>query len=263
MKNQANSKNETLGLSKPKAELDKGKALHALIKEASPPKDVVSAPPTAAKEDAQEQADGESVADSSVDMSAKTTLNSLSEEDPLSLSSNVEGSAECSPAKRRRKSSGNSDSDEERLFIADPGSPLSVAENKKNQVTPAAPENITDPNTSSGSDLNAPAAESPSSSAKGAKKVVKRPRVSADCDQLGHILRMQNAMLKSTTAKSQEAQKAPATACRPPEPKPNNHPVSLVKPSVSSYLDLEHREGLQSVAAAPATTSQSTAQRKS
>ncbi|MCJ8735933.1 hypothetical protein PDJAM_G00253130 [Pangasius djambal] len=251
-KNQAPSKSETLELSKPKVELDKGKTSHTLPEEASPPKDIISALSTPAKEEAARA----SVEDSSVDESPETTLNSVSEEDPLS--STVEETAECTPTKRKRHSSVNTDSDEERLIIDDPGSPLSSVANKKSQATPAAPENFTDPNTSSVSELNV---LSPSNSAKGAKKGAIRPRVSADCDQLGHILRMQNAMLKSKTAKSQEPPKAPAADCRPPEPKPNHHTVSLVKPSVSSYLDLEHREGLQNEPAAPAT-SQPTAQRK-
>lgn len=257
--NQAPTKSESLGLSKPKVELDQGKTLHTLTEQASTPKDVISVLSTPAKEEAIEEAARVSVKDSSVDESAETTLNSVSDEDPLC--SSVEESAECTPAKRVRHSSVNIDSDEERLIIDDPDSPFHSILNKKNQVTPAAPENITDPNTSSVSDvLNV--LVSPSSSAKGAKKAAKRPRVSADCDQLGQILRMQNAMLKSTTAKSQETPKAPSADCCPPEPKPSNHPVSLVKSSVSSYLDLESREGLQNEYAAPAT-SQPTAQRKS
>ncbi|XP_053496746.1 little elongation complex subunit 2 isoform X1 [Ictalurus furcatus] len=256
--NQAPTKSESLGLSKPKLELDQGKTLHTLTEQASTPKDVISVLSTPAKEEAQEEEARAGVKNSSVDECAETTLNSVSDEDPLS--SSVEESAECTPAKRVRHSSVNIDSDEERLIIDDPDSPFRSIVNKKNQVTPAAPENITDPNTSSVSDvLNVP--ESPRSSAKGAKKAAKRPRVSADCDQLGQILRMQNAMLKSTTAKSQETPKAPSADCCPPEPKPSNHPVSLVKSSVSSYLDLESREGLQNEAAAPAT-SQPTAQRK-
>ncbi|XP_060770852.1 little elongation complex subunit 2 isoform X2 [Neoarius graeffei] len=254
LKNQAPSKSETQGLSKPKVDLDKDKTSHMLTEEASPMKDIISALPMPANEEAATRA---SVEDSSVDKSAETTLNSVSEEELLS--STVEETAERTPAKRIRHSSGNIDSDEECLIIDDSGSPLSGVANKKNQVTPAVPENITDPNTSSVSDLKV--LMSPSSPAKGARKGVKRPRVSADCDQLGHILRMQNAMLKSTSAKSQEVAKAPATDCRPAEPKPNNHPVSLVKRSVSSYLDMEYREGLQNEAAAPAV-SQPTAQRK-
>lgn len=257
-RNQAHAKNETPVLSKPKVELDKGKTSHTLTKEASPPKDIMAALSPPAKQEAQEEASGVSVEDSSVIESAETTMNSVSEEDPLSLT--VEETTECAPAKRTRHSSVNSDSEEERLIIDDPGPPLSGEANKKKEVTPAAPENISDPNTSSVNDLNVPL--SPSSSAKGVKRGAKRRRISTDCDQLGHILRMQNAMLKSTTAKSQEPPNAPAADCHPPEPKPNTHPVSLVKPSVSSYLDLEYREGLQNKAPAPAT-SQSTAQRKS
>lgn len=198
-----------------------------------------------------------SAEDSLVDESAETTLNSISEEDPSN--STVNETPECVPAKRMRHSSVNADSDEERLIIDDPDSLLNHKTNKL-QVTPPASENIPDPNTSSLSDLNV--LLSPTRSAKGAKKGAKRPRVSADCDQLGHILRMQNAMLKSKTTKSQEPLKAPAADCYPPEIKASFHPVSLVKPSVSSYLDLEYREGLRNEPVASAIF-QPTAQRKS
>lgn len=249
LKNQAPSKNETPVVLKPKVQFDKG------TKKASSPKDIISELSTPAKEEAPRG----SVEDVSVETCAETTLSSVSEEDPLSLT--VEEVAERVPAKRTRHSSENIDSDDERLIIDDPDSLPSSAAEKKQQVVPAAPENITDPNTSSVSDQNVP--PSPSSSAKAAKKRAKRCRVSADCDQLGHILRMQNAMLKSPPAKSQEPPNAPAADCRPQEPKPSSHPVSLVKPSVSSYLDLEYREGLQKNEAAAPATSQPTAQRKS
>lgn len=245
LKNQAPSKNETPVVLKPKVQLDKG------TKKASSPKDITSALSTPAEEEVLRA----SVEDVSVDTSAETTLNSVSDEDPSSLT--VEEATERAPAKRTRHSSENIDSDDERLIIDDPSS----AADKKQQVVPAAPENITDPNTSSVSDLNVP--PSPSSPAKAAKKRAKRCRVSADCDQLGHILRMQNAMLKSPAAKSQEPPNAPAADCRPQEPKPSSHPVSLVKPSVSSYLDLEYREGLQKNEAAAPATPQPAAQRKS
>lgn len=249
-KTQAPSKHEPLGLTKPNIELGTEKTSHTLPNEASPPKDIMSAASTPANEEAARV----SVEDSSVDESAETTLNSVSEEDRSS------STVDEIPAKRMRRSSIDTDSDEERLIIDDPHS-LKKGVADKTPVMPAAPENITDPDASSVSDVNV--LTSPSRSAKGAKKGAKRPRVSADCDQLGQILRMQNAMLKSTVTKNQESPKAPpADSSHPPEPKPNVHPVSLVKSSVSSYLDLEYREGLQNEAAASAT-SQPTAQRKS
>lgn len=242
-------KHEPLGLTKPNVELGTEKTSHTLPNEASPPKDIMSAASTPANEEAARV----SVEDSSVDETAEITLNSVSEEDRSS--SNVDEI----PAKRMRRSSIDSDSDEERLIIDDPHS-LKKGVADKTPVMPAAPENTTDPDASPVSDVNV--LTSPSRSAKGAKKGAKRPRVSADCDQLGHILRMQNAMLKSTVTKNQESPKAPpADSSHPPEPKPNVHPVSLVKSSVSSYLNLEYREGLQNEAAASAT-SRPTAQRK-
>ncbi|XP_053343331.1 little elongation complex subunit 2 isoform X1 [Clarias gariepinus] len=243
------SKSET----KPQAEFEESKTSNNSTEEASPPKDIISTLSTPAKEDAPEAAVRVGGEDGSMDESAETTLNSMSEEEPLS--SSVE-STEGLSANSVMPSSKDIDSDEERLIIDDPGSPWSDVASVKSQETPNTEKN-TDPSASSVSDLNVP----PSPSAKGAKKGVKRPRVSADCDQLGHILRMQNAMLKSTTAKTQEPLKAPAAEARPAETKSNTRSVSLVKSSVSSYLDMEYREGLQNEAAAPAT-SQPTTQRK-
>ncbi|TSM52300.1 Nuclear receptor ROR-alpha [Bagarius yarrelli] len=253
MPTRALSKNEPLGLLKPKEKLDPDKSPVASPDKALP----ISALPTPANKEAQEEAVSVSAEGSLTDQSAETTLNSISEEDPSS--STLDESTECIPAKRMRHSSVNADSDEERLIIDDPDFSLNDETNKI-QVTPPASENIPDPNTSSLSDSSV--LTSPSISAKEAKKGAKRPRVSADCDQLGHILRMQNAMLKSKTTKSQIPPKAPAAECPPAETKPSIHPVSLVKPSVSSYLDLEYREGLRNEAAASAI-SQPTAQRKS
>ncbi|XP_072526929.1 little elongation complex subunit 2 [Salminus brasiliensis] len=250
-KSEAHSKHQTLQLSKPK--LGSDKPTEVLTEVASTPKDISSPPSRLSKDELQEETAKTDVEDSSKDKSAEDTVS----EDQLSSSSTVEEcpSADCPPTKRKRHSSKSStdhtmDSDEERLVIDHPGSPLKCRA-EKTQAVPTAPENNTDNGLSSlheqTSDSTVPL--STTSPVKGSKKGVKRPRVSGDCDQLGHILRMQNAMLKSTAGKGQEPTKAQAD-CRPPEPKVNSHHQPLVKPCVSSYLD--SKEGLGEEAVAPA-----------
>uniref|UniRef100_A0A4W4DNN1 Little elongation complex subunit 2 C-terminal domain-containing protein n=1 Tax=Electrophorus electricus TaxID=8005 RepID=A0A4W4DNN1_ELEEL len=91
----------------------------------------------------------------------------------------------------------------------------------------------------------------PTSPARGGKRGTKRPRVSGHCDQLGQILRMQDAMLKAAPSKGLELPKTQNPAeCRGPAGRGSNHPTSLVKPCVSSYL--ESGEGLQEETCAPA-----------
>ncbi|XP_036431968.1 little elongation complex subunit 2 [Colossoma macropomum] len=251
------SKNQTLGLSKPKLGSDK----HVLAG-ASTPEDISMSSHALPKEELKEEAVKTDVRDSSTDKSTEDILNTVSE-DPMNNSSSVEecSSSECPPTKRIRHNSVYSsdhsmDSDEERLVIDHPGSPpYRVAE--KTQMAPPAPGSITDGNNEKTSDPTTPL--SPTASAKRAKKGTKRSRVSGDCDQLGHILRMQNAMLKSTMSKGQEPSKAQTSECRPSEPKLNSHPHSLVKPCVSSYLD--SGEGLDEEAATP-TICQPTVQKK-
>ncbi|XP_017563822.1 little elongation complex subunit 2 isoform X1 [Pygocentrus nattereri] len=241
------SKNHTLGLSKSKLGSDK----HALAG-ASTPEDISSSSHALPKEEFKDEAAKTDVDDSSTDKSTGDILNAVSE-DPVNNSSSVEecSSSECPPTKRIRcnsvySSDHSMDSDEERLVIDHPGSPLyHVA--KKTQMAPPAPESITYGINEQTSDPTTPL--SPTGSAKEAKKGKRRSRVSGDCDQLGHILRMQNAMLKSTISKGQEPSKAQTLECRPPEPKLNSHPHSLVKPCVSSYLD--SGEGLDEEAATP------------
>lgn len=152
----------------------------------------------------------------------------VSEKESVSEDSKV-SSVQCPPTKRPRrimedKLDHNSDSDEERLVI-------------DHIVSPQRPTQVTPGETSS---LQAPDSTTPSPTnplGKGAKKGIKRPRISSECDQLGQILRMQNAMLKSTPSKNQEAVKPPVPEDKPPEPKTH----SLVKQCVTSYL--ESREG--------------------
>uniref|UniRef100_A0A671T374 Little elongation complex subunit 2-like n=1 Tax=Sinocyclocheilus anshuiensis TaxID=1608454 RepID=A0A671T374_9TELE len=149
-------------------------------------------------------------------------------------------SAQCPPTERPRhmmkdKTDKDLDSDEERLVIDDIFSP----QRPQTQVTaaevssPQAPE---------------PATPGPANpSGKGTKKGIKRPRISGECDQLGQILKMQDAMLKSTPSKNQEPVKKPhVPEDKPPEAKAH----SLVKQCVTSYL--ESRAGQEEDTTLPA-----------
>ncbi|KAJ8002412.1 hypothetical protein DPEC_G00158620 [Dallia pectoralis] len=76
------------------------------------------------------------------------------------------------------------------------------------------------------------------------RRVARKAKVPASCDQLGQILAMQKAMLKPSHCQNQTQD--PATLCysQNPDPlnsrgasRPNPYPQSLVKPCVSSYLE--------------------------
>uniref|UniRef100_A0A673IMS5 Little elongation complex subunit 2-like n=1 Tax=Sinocyclocheilus rhinocerous TaxID=307959 RepID=A0A673IMS5_9TELE len=148
-------------------------------------------------------------------------------------------SAQCPPTERPRhmmkdKTDKDLDSDEERLVIDDIFSP----QRPQTQVTaaevssPQAPE---------------PATPGPANpSGKGTKKGIKRPRISGECDQLGQILKMQDAMLKSTPSKNQEPVKPHVPEDKPPEAKAH----SLVKQCVTLYL--ESRAGQEEDTTLPA-----------
>ncbi|XP_043084767.1 little elongation complex subunit 2 isoform X2 [Puntigrus tetrazona] len=144
-------------------------------------------------------------------------------------------SAQCPPTKRPRhvmedKTNHDLDSDEERLVIDDILSP------RRPQTQVTAPE------------VSSPIApdQGANASGKGTNKGIKRPRISGECDQLGQILKMQDAMLKSTPSKNQEAMKAHIPEDKAPEAKTH----SLVKPCVTSYL--ESREGQEEDGTLPA-----------
>ncbi|XP_022527930.2 little elongation complex subunit 2 [Astyanax mexicanus] len=244
-------KHETLPLSKPKSGSDK--TSEVLTKVASTLKAISPPLSTPSKEKLQEETVSTDVEDSSVDKRSGDILS----EDQMSNSSTVEESpsADCPPSKRIKHSSASSpdhtmDSDEERLVIDHFGSPLKN-QAEKTKTIQATPENTTETTLSSLKKQTADSTVLPSttSPAKGTKKGVKRSRVSEEGDQLGQILRMQNAMLKSKVGKGQETPK-PHPECRPPEPRVSIHHQPLVKPCVSSYLD--SKEGLVEEAVAPA-----------
>ncbi|XP_076863583.1 little elongation complex subunit 2 [Brachyhypopomus gauderio] len=156
---------------------------------------------------------------------------------------------DCPPAKRARHSSVSSvpsvDSDEEHLVIDCPVS-LPESMTKKTRLTPPAPESPSSGERSS--DTTGPI--TPTRPARGARRGAERTLLSGHCDQLGQILRMQDAMLKATPG--QEPPKAPDPAGgSSPAGRGAGHATSLVKSCVSSYL--ESREGLQEVTTAPVT----------
>ncbi|XP_026094984.1 little elongation complex subunit 2-like isoform X1 [Carassius auratus] len=141
-------------------------------------------------------------------------------------------SAQCPPTKRPRHEMEDNtdqdlDSDEERLVIDDIFSP----QRPQTLVTPAEVSSLQAPDPPSVT----PGHTNPLG--KGTKKGIKRHRISGECDQLGQILRMQDAMLKSAPSKNQEPVKPHVPEDRPPEAKAH----SLVKQCVTSYL--ESREG--------------------
>ncbi|XP_051975189.1 little elongation complex subunit 2 [Xyrauchen texanus] len=140
-------------------------------------------------------------------------------------------SVQCPPAKRPRrmttedKLDHKSDSDEDRLVIDHIGTPQRPQTQKAEPSLEVSSPNVPDPATTNPLD-------------KGTKKGVKRQRISGECDQLGQILQMQDAMLKPTPSKNQELLKPQV-----PEDRPTEHRThSLVKPCVASYL--ESKEGL-------------------
>lgn len=169
----------------------------------------------------QKEADGESgVLDESVASEEERVREGP--KDVMETLSHVQGP----PTKRpRRVMDQDSDSDEDRLVIDHIASPKRL----QTQVTAPPSSEI------SLTQVPDPALSTPSG--KGTKKGVKRQRISGECDQLGQILKMQDAMMKSTPSKIQEPPKAPVAEDKPPEHKT----YSLVKSCVTSYL--ESREG--------------------
>lgn len=161
----------------------------------------------------------------------------VSEKESASEDSKV-SSVKCPPTKRPRQMMEDkvSDSDEERLVIDHIVSPQRL----QTQVTPGETSSPQAP------DLATPSPTNPLG--KGTKKGIKRPRISSECDQLGQILRMQDAMLKSTPSKNQEAVKPPVPEDKPPEPKTH----SLVKQCVTSYLESREGQGQGEDATLPA-----------
>ncbi|TRY94612.1 hypothetical protein DNTS_015814 [Danionella cerebrum] len=165
--------------------------------------------------------------------SSTKNLSSAAREDPAEVNTRLDeaGAADDSerkslrddterpPISKRLRSSEethphqDSDSDEGRLVIAHMGSPAprSAAQETASPTKPPG---------------------------RGARKGIKRQRQPDNCDQLGQILRMQDAMLKPSPGSNPEVLKAPVLERKVPGTRTH----SLVKQSVSSYLE-SSREG--------------------
>ncbi|XP_056595435.1 little elongation complex subunit 2 isoform X2 [Triplophysa dalaica] len=174
--------------------------------------DITKDNPKSTPSEIQEEADGEGCA---LDLSVASEEEHLrgGSKEKIDKLSHVQGP----PTKRsRRMMNQESDSDDERLVIdqiASPQRPQTSTQLNLATSTPANPLG------------------------KGMRKCPKRQRISGECDQLGQILKMQDAMMKPTPSKIQEPQKAAVLEDKPPEHKM----YSMVKPCVTSYL--ESREG--------------------
>ncbi|KAK1789858.1 hypothetical protein P4O66_015737, partial [Electrophorus voltai] len=242
-----------LGLSTPKADLEEQPSSQPGTEGA---RDFSSAASTPAEEEVQTEAAQAAAEEGFTEKCADAPLNVGSTRSPPSTVED-HSTLDRPPAKRVRHCSVTSslqsaDSDEEHLVIDYPES-LLEGPAKKSQAILAAPESPADSMALSlgekASELTGPT--TPTSPARGGKRGTKRPRVSGHCDQLGQILRMQDAMLKAAPSKGLELPKTQNPAeCRGPAGRGSNHPTSLVKPCVSSYL--ESGEGLQEETCAPA-----------
>ncbi|XP_026859094.2 little elongation complex subunit 2 isoform X2 [Electrophorus electricus] len=242
-----------LGLSTPKADLEEQPSSQPGTEGSW---DFSSAASTPAEEEVQTEAAQAAAEEGFTEKCADTPLNVGSTRSPPSTVED-HSTLDRPPAKRVRHCSVTSslqsaDSDEEHLVIDYPES-LLEGPAKKSQAILAAPESPADSMALSlgekASELTGPT--TPTSPARGGKRGTKRPRVSGHCDQLGQILRMQDAMLKAAPSKGLELPKTQNPAeCRGPAGRGSNHPTSLVKPCVSSYL--ESGEGLQEETCAPA-----------
>ncbi|XP_061102271.1 little elongation complex subunit 2 [Conger conger] len=160
--------------------------------------------------------------------------------------------------------SSTGDSDEERLVIDAPSSPRrnsAVTDRPEPSSTSAGKElsppsySTRHPSSSLSSDGVPETPRSPSPEAgrraqgsttsppgsEKAKRPGRRaaPRASQQCDQLGQILRMQNALLKPGPNLAQEPLSSPPRGAPQGSPAPpaQSHSQSLVKPCVSSYLE--------------------------
>uniref|UniRef100_A0A8K9UPP4 Little elongation complex subunit 2 C-terminal domain-containing protein n=1 Tax=Oncorhynchus mykiss TaxID=8022 RepID=A0A8K9UPP4_ONCMY len=69
------------------------------------------------------------------------------------------------------------------------------------------------------------------------RRVARKAKVPGGCDQLGQILAMQKAMLKPKPSNNQTQDPARPCSSHPAEPLSNPNPQSLVKPCVSNYLE--------------------------
>ncbi|XP_065148168.1 little elongation complex subunit 2 [Paramisgurnus dabryanus] len=172
---------------------------------------------------------------SSADGGSSVLDESVASEEELVKKEKLEAlvSGQFQPTKKlRRMINQDSDSDEDKLVIDQFASPKTqgIA-----QETPEVP---------SPQALDLSRATTENHLGKVIKKGIKRQRISGECDQLGQILRMQDAMMKATPGKNQETQKVPVTEDKPTEQKT----YSLVKPCVTSYLESREGQGEETTA---------------
>ncbi|KAM9351824.1 little elongation complex subunit 2 [Symphorus nematophorus] len=124
------------------------------------------------------------------------------------------------------------DSDDEKLVIDDSVSPAATLKTQPESKT--TPSSVDAPITPVSESVPVtPESDSPQKVTK-QKRQCKRAKVSAD--QLSEILRMQTAMFNTakSSSTSQETNQSPPRCMGPTV---HSHPISLVKPSVSSYLE--------------------------
>nr|XP_023997575.1 little elongation complex subunit 2 [Salvelinus alpinus] len=147
-----------------------------------------------------------------------------------SLTATVPSANQLKPGSvQEEQVSSGGDSEDERLVIDDPVSPVSTT----NRLPPTTVTQLSP--THQHDTPRSPSASSPPPLATGTRRVARKAKVPGGCDQLGQILAMQKAMLKPSNNQTQD----PARPCsfQPAEPLSNPNPQSLVKPCVSNYLE--------------------------
>lgn len=138
------------------------------------------------------------------------------------------------------------DSDDEKLVIDDTVSPAATP---TKQLTPNTTCSADPPLTPVSESVSVTSELSPSEKSTRKKRQPKRARVSGD--QLSEILRMQTAMFSSTNDPTKSSTIVEETNSHTPcvGPSVHSHPVSLVKPCVTSYLERANNQDGQTCTA--------------
>ncbi|KAM6926101.1 little elongation complex subunit 2 isoform 1-T1 [Lycodopsis pacificus] len=145
------------------------------------------------------------------------------------------------------------DSDDEKLVIDDSLSPANARTTSRSADPPIIPV--------SESVLTNPESASPQ---KGTKQRRQLKRANVSGDQLGEILRMQTAMFNSPSdaAKGSTISQETSSPTRCTGPSVHSHPVSLVKPCVSSYLERNQNQDGETYVSAPVVNITTTEHRR-
>ncbi|XP_045562128.1 little elongation complex subunit 2 isoform X3 [Salmo salar] len=229
----------------------------------SPPTDLVSQPKTKSKQYSGTLVKEESKASRTPDEEGnlfwtnRTVVSETEEREQScaeqSLAATVPSANQLKPGSvqdSEEQFSSGGDSEDERLVIDDPVSPVSTTNRlppaMMTQLSPTRQQDTPRPPCASSPPPLAPlclltttprppCASSPPPLAPGTRRVARKAKVPGGCDQLDQILAMQKAMLKPKPNQTQD----PARTCssQAAEPLSNPNPQSLVKPSVSNYLD--------------------------